>query len=292
MRILCSQKTDWQKKKRKFDNCRLFDHFMKHLFFLLITASTLYLVLLLAVYYFQVRMVFQSSRLPAAHHFTFEATFEEHIIHTEDGEQLNTLFFPAAGSSKGVILYLHGNRGTLERWATHHQTFNGLGYDFFIFDYRGYGKSTGKPSESGLYQDAEAAYQWLLKRYQPEDITIYGRSLGTGVATYLAKKHQARQLILETPYHSMPCVIRAKALLPLPDAIFRIHFPNQERLKSIDMPVIIFVGSRDRLIPSRCSSDLASTLGNQGQFITIEAAGHKNLAAFSEYHYWLERILE
>lgn len=265
---------------------------MKHLFFLLITAFTLYLVLLLAVYYFQERMIFQSSRLPSEQRFTFEVPFEKHMVDTEDGERLSALFFPAPGISKGVVLYLHGNRGSLKRWAAYHQTFNRLGYDFFIIDYRGYGKSTGRPSETGLYQDARAAYQWLLERYAPENITIYGRSLGTGVATFLAQNYKAERLILETPYTSMPCVIRAQVMLPLPDRIFRIEFPNQERLKSVNTPVLIFVGGRDKLIPWCCSSPLATLLGDEGRFIQVEGAGHKNLAHFTEYHYWLERTLE
>jgi hypothetical protein len=264
---------------------------MKWIFYLIVTIILLYLFLLLFVYAFQQRMVFQPIRLPTQFAYPFTAPFEEHWLDTEDGERINALYFPAAARSRGIILYLHGNKGNLQRWAAYHETFNRMEYDFFIFDYRGFGKSSGSPSEEGIYKDSEAAYKWIKQRHPEKEVIIYGRSLGTGPACYLAETQAARQLILETPFTSMSCVVRSKALFPIPGSLLKFEFPNQERLSSIHLPVHIFMAGADRLIPASCTFPLAALIP-EGNFITIEGGGHKNLSSFPEYHYWLEKMLD
>ncbi len=119
--------------------------------------------------------------------FRFGAGAQEVFLTTHDNETINGLFF--TGTRKEVILYFHGNAGDLSTWQYIMADFAQLGYDVMIIDYRGYGKSTGTLSEEGLYADADAAYEYLIgKGFAAQQIIIYGRSVGTGVATDLASR--------------------------------------------------------------------------------------------------------
>ena len=262
--------------------------------YIFLGGLALYGAMLLLVYFLQERFVFQPYRLPPGHQFFFNTGgWQEVWLEADDGTQLNALLFraPLKEKRKGVILYLHGNQGNLQRWAKHQGAFTRLGYDFFAIDYRGYGKSSGRPSESGLYADGEAAYQWLLDRYPEEAIIVYGRSLGSGVASWLATRRQPRLVILETPFDNMPNVVRAISRLPIPDAFFRLSFPNDCHLQQLNCPAVVFAGTRDRIVEYRLSQRLRPLLAGPEAFITIDGAGHRNLDTFPKYHYQLEQVL-
>ena len=256
-----------------------------------VSFTALYLIVLLIVWAGQERFIFQARPLPQDYAFSFDADFEETTVLTADGVALHALFFRAAPTARGAVLYFHGNRGNLSRWGKLHRPFTQRGYDVLMIDYRGYGKSTGTPTEAGLYQDADAALQWLLQHYSLEDIIFYGRSLGSGVAAYLATKYLPRALVLETPYDALPNVIRHQALLPLPGFIFRHHFPTCRYLPEVNCPVHLFAGSRDQLIPLGLSSRLKPLLTDPARFYLIEGAGHHNILAFEAYHFQLDRLL-
>ncbi len=251
-----------------------------------------YGLVLCGLHLLQERFVFQPSRLVQDYRFSFSGSqWEELQLVSGEGIEINALYFRASQPAGGVVLYLHGNRGSLRRWARHHSTFTRQGYNFLIIDYRGFGKSNGRPSEEGLYADAEAAYRWLLERYPEEQVVLYGRSLGTAPASRLASLFQPRLAILETPFDNMPNAIRHFVPLPLPDWIFRLHFPNQQFLLRANAPVYIFAGTRDKVVPYHLSTRLRPFLPGEAHFITIEGGGHRNLSAFPEYHYHLGRIL-
>lgn len=251
----------------------------------------LYLLVLLVVWMGQERFIFQPTRLPQNFTFSFRAEVRECAIATADGQTLSGLYFSTPKPTQGAVLYFHGNRGDLSRWGDMHAPFTQRGYDVLIIDYRGYGKSTGTPSEKGLYQDAEAALEWLLQHHAQEDILFYGRSLGSGVAAYLATQHSPKALLLETPYDAMPSVIQHQVLLPLPGRIFRHNFPTHHYLKRVECPVYVFAGSQDQLIPLQLSRRLQPLLRNPAHFILIEGAGHRNISDFKVYEFQLDRLL-
>ena len=204
--------------------------------FLQIIASSIILVcliLVVAFYFFQTQIFFYPSKLQAGFKFKLGYRDEEAFFSTRDGEKLNGLFY--GGNRKEVVLYFHGNAGDLSGWQFVAEDFTDCGYNIFIVDYRGYGKSTGKISENGLYADAEAAYYYLItqKNFPPDKIIIYGRSIGTGIAIDLASKHSCRGLVLESPYTSLQKLANEKipffrpSLLSRGDAAFPRRFPNR-----------------------------------------------------------------
>lgn len=251
----------------------------------------LYLIVVLVVWAGQERFIYQVSSLPAGYRFTFEASFEEIRIPTADGETINALFFQAEGKKRGAVLYFHGNRGDLSRWGHMHHPFTERGYDVLMIDYRGYGKSTGKPSEAGLYKDGEAALQWLLQHHRIEQVVFYGRSLGSGLAACLATRYTPKALLMETPYDALPNVIQHQVMLPLPKGIFRHQFPSHRYLSAVKCPTYILAGNRDRLIPLYLAKRLQPLLSSPSHFFVIQGAGHHNLAAFQAYHLAMDRLL-
>ncbi len=177
-----------------------------------------------------------------------------------------------AGSPRGVILFCHGNAGNISQRIDSLEIFRQLGFSTFIFDYRGYGKSKGKPSEKGTYLDAEGAWNFLVseKKVKPEEIIVFGRSLGGGVASYLAQKYQPRALIIESSFTSIADM--ARVLFPwLPvKLLLRFKYNTRERLKDIHCPVLIIHSPDDRTIPFICGQVLYETANPPKRFLRIK----------------------
>ena len=264
---------------------------LKLLIGILLGGLILYFSCILVFYLFQDGIVFQPKNLKESHTFQFDQSFEEVWLKTSDSIDINGLYF-SSPESRGVVLYLHGNKGNLQRWAKYNSDFTERGFDFFAIDYRGYGKSLGQPSEKGLYTDALAAYEWLKQKYPEEKITIYGRSLGSGVASQLATTVSPKRLILETPFNSIKGAIdKSMPALWLPVAT-RSLFPNEHYLPQIEEPIHIIQGTKDRIVPYASAAALKPLLKERDDFFVIEGGGHRNLNSFPEYYQYLDRIFE
>jgi hypothetical protein len=231
------------------------------------------------------KTLFRPVKLAESHLFQFDAPFEELWFPTPDGQRLNALLFPTARREKsGVVLYFHGNRDHLQRWGAYHGVFTSRGYDFLIPDYRGYGKSSGVPDEQDYFEDATLLYHWLQERYPPEQIVFYGRSLGTGMAAYLAARQAARSVILETPFNHIRGLLSSHLYEKIDLKFEPIwSFPNDEHLRQTTIPVLIFHGTRDRVVPYASAAGLKPYLKAGDLFVTIEGGSHHNLGSFPEY---------
>lgn len=240
----------------------------------------------------QSKFIFRPQDLPADYSFSFSLEFEEMNFELMNGESINALFFPAATESKGVILYLHGNSKHNQHWGKNAKDFVRRGYDFFIIDYRGFGKSKGKITEWNMYEDAYTAYAYLSSIYPKNKITIYGRSIGTGVASWLASKEEARMLIMESPFHSIDDILKLKlSLLSRPIQLL-YNFPTHEYLHLVSYPVHIIHGTKDKVTPYESAVKLTPILKEgMDSFTTIKNGGHKNLADFNLYQTTLDLIL-
>lgn len=257
----------------------------------LIVLASLYLIIGAALYFLQEKMLFMPDSLPQDYVYSFPGNFEEINLKANDGAVLNALHFKV-DNPKGVILYFHGNAGELSRWGIVVQNFVEIQYDVLVMDYRGYGKSTGKLSESALYNDAQLFYDYLLNNYSDEDIVTYGRSLGTTFATYVAAKNNPKQLILEAPFFSIDKV--ASQRFPIFPArwFLKYHFPTYKYLKEVSSPITIFHGTDDFVIDYSNSEQL-STIKTKGKLtlVTIPGGTHNNLVDYEVYMQTLDSIL-
>jgi pimeloyl-ACP methyl ester carboxylesterase len=241
------------------------------------------------VYFNQEKLIFHPERLPADHRFSFPAPFEE-VVLDSGGVGIHTLLFPKE-NSQGVILYFHGNAGALNSWGGVYADFESVPYDLWIMDYRGFGKSAGTLSgEADLQADAQALFDAAQARYAGKEMVLYGRSIGTGVASALAAKYPPKMLILETPYFNFPDLV-AELAPWAPSALLRYKLMNNEYLRDQPFPIHLIHGDRDELISASHSARLAE-LGPHIEFHTIKGAGHNNISAFSRYHALIKEIFQ
>lgn len=257
---------------------------------ILICIAIIYCILLIAAWCMQTSLIFHPGKLPQKFRFPLPHNGREISLTTTDSQTINALFFQ--GRKDDVILYFHGNAGDLSGWQHIAGDFTSLGYSVFIIDYRGYGKSSGTISEKGLYKDADAAYQYLLQNgFTPQHIIIYGRSIGTGVATDLASRHHTRGLILEAPYTSLKDLATQKLPLLLPALILRYRFNNISKIQEVKSPIIFFHGADDSLIPPSHTNALYDRFTGQKKKIIIARATHNDVNEFPEYHAVLQNTL-
>jgi uncharacterized protein len=258
---------------------------LKFLKFLIFVSFLLVIIVL----FFQDNIILHPVKLPKKYVYKFDEPFEEINFSPDSNIYINGLLFRAT-NSKGLVFYNHGNADNLQRWGRHATDFTKLGYDVFFYDYRGFGKSSGRFSEHVILKDAVFLFDKLKVEYSGKKVIIYGRSLGTGVATYVAKNRNSDALILETPYYNMAEV--GKSWLPFVpfEKFVKYKFPNNEWIKAVDSPITIFHGTSDLVVPYKSGLRLSKTA--DCKLITIEGGGHKNLATFPKYHSELKKIFE
>jgi len=255
--------------------------------------ATLYVFIIVGTYVFQKHIIFLPEKLHANYEFSFDNPFEELFLNTTDNIVLNALIFKTELPRKGLVIYFHGNADNLQRWGKYHSDFTSRGYDILMMDYRSYGKSGGTPNEEKFYTDAQLFYDWAInKNYNKDEIIIYGRSLGCGVASHLATQVEFEKLILETPFFNIKDTFQKKTIILFLPFNFEFNFPNNENLQKIKQEVIIFAGSKDRVVPNRSTEQLKPLLKPSDQYIMIQGAGHKNLNTFEKYNTELDSILK
>ncbi|MFH1320347.1 MAG: alpha/beta fold hydrolase [Bacteroidota bacterium] len=267
------------------------NHTIKMTTYLILVFAILGITLCITLYNIQEKLIFHPEILPQDYQFDFEQQFEELYYDVDEKVKINALHFKA-DSTKGAVLYFHGNAGSLKGWGYIAEDFTRNGYDLLIFDYRGFGKSTGKiTNEEGLHNDAEIIYKKLLKDYPEEDIVIYGRSIGTGIAVKLASENSPKMLILETPYFSLPDL--AKYHMPyIPHSLaLKYTFKTYLWITKVKCPVHIFHGTEDRIVPYNSSIRLLNLLENNIALTTIKGGTHNDLSSYSDYQDKLESLL-
>jgi pimeloyl-ACP methyl ester carboxylesterase len=244
-----------------------------------------------AVFYFgQDFFFFRPERLAKAFVYQYPFPFTEVNFDMEDGGVVNALHFRVP-NSKGVVFYIKGNSRSIKGWGKFAKDFVGKGFDFFILDYRGFGKSRGRRTEQILYADLQQVYKWLAQEYSEERIVLYGRSLGSGLATRIASWNQPRMLILDCPYYSFYHHVRRYGfILPL-RWLLRYQIRSDRFIKKVHCPIHIFGGTKDRLIPYRQAEMLHALVPGNSQLHPVRGAGHNNLPEFPAYHDMLYDIL-
>lgn len=263
---------------------------MKNMLYPVLILLIFYALLCAIAYLKQEKLLFYPESLPQNFTFQFPGRFEEHFLNSDDGAQINALLFRCE-QAKGVVLYFHGNAGSLRTWGSIAPDFTEKGYDLLLPDYRSYGKSRGKLSERALHDDALLAYDWLRDRYPDNEIIVYGRSLGSGIAVRLAAERSPKMLILESPFYSM-ADLAARSMPFLPTSLL-LQYPlcSDKYIVNVRCPVVLFHGSDDEVVPYDSSVRLADLLGDESVLTTIVGGRHNDLASFDEYQKKLTELL-
>ena len=202
--------------------------------------------------------------------------YDDLTISTEDGEKLNVWWVPAA-NSRGAVALFHGNAGNISHRIEYALMFRELGYSTLLVEYRGYGKSSGKPSEAGMYRDADAAWRWLTQtRGVPaKDVVLFGESLGGGVASWLAARHAPKALVLASTFTSaVDLGAEIYGFLPV-RLVSRFKYATLERLPQVRSPVLVMHSRDDEIIPYSHGRRLYEAANAPKAFVDL-AGGHNS----------------
>ncbi|MBU6464491.1 MAG: alpha/beta hydrolase [Bradyrhizobium sp.] len=201
---------------------------------------------------------------------------EEHILTTGDGEKVIIWYVPAKPGHP-VVLFFLGNGEVLAGRVSRFRGITTDGTGLVALSYRGYGGSTGKPSEQGLLNDAAAAYAFAAERYKPDQIVAWGFSLGTGVAVAAAADHPVGKLILEAPYTSIADLAASMFRIVPVRWLLRDQFHSDERIVRVTAPLLIMHGEKDTRISIRFAERLFALAREPKQFVRFPEGGHDNL---------------
>jgi len=241
------------------------------------------------IFFFQRKIIYKPVTLEQDYKFNFYHPYTEHFYEPVDNVRIHYLRFEAK-NAKGVVLYFHGNKGSVNDWGWISDDVVSRGYDLIIPDYRGYGKSKGALSEEGIIGDCAFLYNMLIQLYGEDDLVVFGCSLGSAIAVQLSAYFNPKLLILESPFSSMVDLSRHKyPLLPV-KWILKDQFRSDLFMEEINCPVYMIHGNRDKRIPLTSSIKLFHRMP-EAEFLIIKDGDHNNLNNFRQYHSFLDEIL-
>jgi hypothetical protein len=232
-----------------------------------------YFGMLILLFIMQSKLVYFPSKEIVCTPKDLRLEYEDVTLNTPDGLKLNAWFVPAK-SPTGTVIFCHGNGGNICYSLDVAEVLNKFNLNVLLFDYRGYGKSEGSPSENGTYTDAETAYQWLIKDKKiPENsIIIMGRSLGAAIAANLAKNHKPRMLILESGFSSTPDVAAKQYPIFPVRLLCRYKYKTAEYVKDVKCPLLIVHSPEDEIIPYPNAKRIFSSANEPKEFLEIRGS--------------------
>ena len=236
----------------------------------LFICVSVWVLLTLLLYFYQPGMIYHPSKNVSFTPADIPLDYENIALTTEDNVKLHAWWVPSE-SSRATLLFLHGNAGNISHRLESIKIFNQLGLSVFILDYRGYGLSEGKPSEQGTYLDAEAALLYLKNNLdiQDNEIIIFGRSLGGGVASWLAEKQSTAALIIESTFTSIEDMGKHYyPYLPI-KLISRIKYASNNRMQNIKSPLLVIHSKDDDIVPYRLGRELFDQANQPKLFLDI-----------------------
>ncbi len=244
-----------------------------------------YLLVCLGYSLLQEPLIFVAGRkLKRDSKIVLDAEFDEKFLEVNFSGEIHYLHIKSQ-NPKGAILYFHGNTGNVNRWGEIAGPLTRFGFDVYLPDYRGYGKSTGERSQEVLYADAVAMFDKLAESIDTSRIFVYGRSLGSAFATHVGSCRSCAGIILETPFSNMLDIAYHHSLHLVPMKwLLRYHMRNDLKISLVESPVLMIHGTKDRLVPYKYSRSLYRQIEMNGnaKFVTVPGGGHGNLAEFPE----------
>jgi hypothetical protein len=203
---------------------------------------------------------------------------EEVLVEVEAGVRVHGWYFPPPDAGAPVLLFCHGNAGNISHRLDNVRHLVGRGLGVMLFDYRGYGRSTGSPSEAGIYRDGLAVYEHLVKEKQvpPERIVPFGRSLGAAVAVETALHHPVRCVILESAFTSTKGMAREMGPFALFSFLAPANYNNLAKVERLKAPLLIIHGREDEIVPFRMGEALYRAATGPAFFLPLDRAGHND----------------
>ncbi|MFP4386869.1 MAG: alpha/beta hydrolase [Alphaproteobacteria bacterium] len=202
---------------------------------------------------------------------------------TEDGLKITAWFSPPK-EDKPTVVFFHGNASNVEMTATYKgHVFAQAGYGVLAAAYRGYNENPGSPSETGIYKDARAQINWLIneQNIKPENIVLYGESIGSGPAVQMATEYDVKALILEVPFSSALDIAKSSFFyIPFLSKLMKDKYINNEKIGKTTAPALIGVGGGDSVVPMRFGQKLFEAANEPKKLKIYEQAGHENLYAY------------
>lgn len=250
-----------------------------------------YAIVLVLVYLFQSRLVYfpEVGRAVTATPQAYGLSFEPVTITTEDNERLAAWWVPTE-NAQGAVLFFHGNAGNISHRLDYLAMFNRLRYSTLIVDYRGYGQSTGSPSEEGTYRDARASWDYLrhARAAREQDIVIVGESLGGAVAAWLAARERPRAVVLASTLTSVPDLgAQVYPFLPV-RLLSRFSYDSLAAVRTIKAPLLVAHSREDDIIPYAHGRALYEAASEPKQFLEL-AGGHNDGFLFMRKE-WVEAL--
>jgi hypothetical protein len=245
----------------------------------------MYIIFTILLFVFQSHFVYFPSREIVATPTDIGLHYEAVFFETKDRVKISGWFIPAE-RSRGVILFCHGNAGNISHRLNKIQIYNRIGLSTFIFDYRGYGESAGKPSEQGTYFDAEAAWDYLVSQRQisPEKIIIYGESLGGAVGAWLAQDRRAKALIMESTFTSIKDLgAHLYPYLPV-RLLSRFSYNALDYLRKVHCPVLIIHSPEDEIVPNSQGRQLFEATNQSKDFLEIRGSHNEGFLQSAEVY--------
>lgn len=234
-----------------------------------------YLLALARVYATQARRVFRPRRDLGTTPGACGYAYEEVTLRSADGTALCAWFVPNP-EARRVLMFCHGNTRNISHCMDSVELFRRLGFGVFLFDYRGYGRSEGRPDEAGTYLDVQAAWEYLLRErgLAPADIVVLGRSLGGAIASWLAARHAPRALVLESTFTSLPDVAAHRYPWFPAHALIRYRYPVAEHVRTLRCPLLIVHSRDDEVVPFRHAERLFALASGPKELLVIEGMHH------------------
>lgn len=247
----------------------------------------IYLLICFFIFLGQEKLLFHPEKTDLSFTYNIPVDHEEIWITQEDGIKTHALYFKVK-ESKGIVLYFHGNAGSLSTWNKEALLFTNLGYDVMMPDYRGFGKSEGAISdENQLYTDNQEVYNWVKSKYSEDQISVLGYSLGSAIASKITADNQPKRLILQAPYYSMKELSKEKTKI-FPGFLVKYPLNTHNFLENSNVPVYILHGENDKVIPLHHAEKLEHALKDRITLFKLPNQGHNRIGKHPSYR----RILE
>lgn len=263
--------------------------------FLILTGivAIIYLLACISILLWQNRLIFVPTKTIQTTPADLGLSYQEVWIpvFSKKPEHLHGWWIPATSAKTGVLLYLHGNGENIGANVERAMEFHQLGLDILLIDYRGYGQSEGKfPTETQVYQDAQAAWDYLVQKQgiSPQNIIVYGHSLGGAIAIDLAVRNSSiRGLIVESTFTSMRDMVDYQGsygLFPA-DLLLTQKFNSKSKVHSLKMPILLIHGTLDDVVPAYMSQVLFDIIMGSKQLFLVPDADHDNVATVAGKDY-------